>query len=178
MGHIHTKPGQHDHTASGFIIKKSGSQPQVLLHVHKLLKKYLQFGGHIELHEDPWETVKHELREESGYGIDQLKILQPQFKRQRTAKDVKHHPFPISHNTHAFDDKHWHTDVAYAFVTEEDPKHPVAEGESGVIKAFTRQDILDLTDDKIYDNLKETCLFIFDECLLNWDETDPKLFDY
>lgn len=177
MPHIHTKPGQHDHTASGFIVRIDREEPKVLLHVHKLIGKYLQFGGHIELDENPWQTVKHEIMEESGYAIEQLKILQPKFYPKRKAKDTKHHPFPISHNTHPFNDKHWHTDVCYAFVAEDEPKHSVADNESGIIKDFTRQEILDLTDKEIFDNLKETCLFIFDECLPNWNKLDPKVFD-
>jgi hypothetical protein len=178
MPHIHTEPGQHDHTASAFIIKMSGTEPAILLHVHKLLNKYLQFGGHIELDEDPWQAVKHEIREESGYSMSQLKILQPKFYPKRRSKDVKYHPFPVSHNTHAFDDKHWHTDVAYAFVAKQEPKHTVSDGESGIIKSFTKTDILAMDTDKIYDNLRETCLFIFEECLPSWNEVDPAIFDY
>lgn len=177
MPHIHTKPGQHDHTASGFIVRVDSEEPKVLLHVHKILNKYLQFGGHIELEENPWQTVKHELREESGYAIEQLKILQPDFHSRRKAKNTLYHPFPIAHHTHHFDKEHWHTDVSYAFVAEERPKHPVADNESGIIKSFSRQEILDLSDEKIFDNMKETCLFIFDECLPNWSKIDPRQFD-
>jgi hypothetical protein len=178
MAHIHTEPGQHDHTASAFIVRMFGTEPKVLLHIHKKLKKYLQFGGHIELDETPWDTVKHETQEESGYAMDQLKILQPKFYSKGKAGDVKYHPFPVSHNTHVFDEQHSHTDIAYVFVTSQEPRHQVAEDESGLIKAFSRQDILDLGQDKIYDNMKETCLFIFDECLPNWQQVDPSDFDY
>jgi hypothetical protein len=84
----------------------------------------------------------------------------------------------VSHNTHVFDEQHSHTDIAYVFVTSQEPRHQVAENESGLIKAFSRQDIRDLGQDKIYDNMKETCLFIFDECLPNWQQVDPSDFDY
>ena len=178
MPHIHTEPGQHDHTASGFIVRLDHDEPRILLHVHKLLRKYLQFGGHIELDEDPWQAVKHEVQEESGYSMDQLKILQPKFYPKRQSKDVKYHPFPISHNTHAFNSEHWHTDVAYAFTTRQEAKHSVSEDESGIIKAFSKSDIMSMGQDEIFDNLKETCLFIFDECLPNWEELDPAEFDY
>ena len=35
MPHINTKPGQHDFTASAFIVRLDRSEPQVLLHLHK-----------------------------------------------------------------------------------------------------------------------------------------------
>lgn len=37
MAHIHTKPGQHDLTASAYIIRDDGNEPVVLLHRHKKL---------------------------------------------------------------------------------------------------------------------------------------------
>jgi hypothetical protein len=49
MAHIHTEPGQHDFTASAFIIRldrlDERGQPKLLLHKHKKLHKLLQFGG-------------------------------------------------------------------------------------------------------------------------------------
>ena len=65
MPHIHTKPGQHDHTVSAFIVRLDGKQPRILLHRHKKSGVYMQFGGHIELHENPWQAISHELLEES-----------------------------------------------------------------------------------------------------------------
>ena len=45
MAHIHTEPGQHDFTASAFIIRTDTPEPKLLLHRHKLVGKYLQIGG-------------------------------------------------------------------------------------------------------------------------------------
>ena len=66
MAHIHTQPGQHDHTASAYIIRTDLDTPRIMLHLHRKIGKYLQFGGHVELNETPWQAVVHELREESG----------------------------------------------------------------------------------------------------------------
>lgn len=77
MAHIHTEPGQHDHTASGFIVRTDTPEPTLILHRHKKTGKYMQFGGHIELDETPWQAVRHELMEESGYDLSDLQILQP-----------------------------------------------------------------------------------------------------
>jgi 8-oxo-dGTP pyrophosphatase MutT (NUDIX family) len=85
MSHIHKKPGQHDHTASTFLFRTDFSEPKVMLHFHQKLGSYMQFGGHVELNETPWQTVIHELREESGYDIDQLQILQPKQRLKASA---------------------------------------------------------------------------------------------
>jgi len=63
MAHIHTQPGQHDHTASAYIVRTDFDEPKIMLHLHRKIGKYLQFGGHVELHETPWQAVVHELRE-------------------------------------------------------------------------------------------------------------------
>jgi 8-oxo-dGTP pyrophosphatase MutT (NUDIX family) len=56
MPHIHTGPGEHDHTASAVIIRNESDGPKVLLHLHKKLNRLLQPGGHVELHETPWQA--------------------------------------------------------------------------------------------------------------------------
>jgi 8-oxo-dGTP diphosphatase len=168
MGHIHTESGHHDHTVSAFIVRIDGDEPKILLHIHKILKKYLQFGGHIELDENPWQAVEHEILEESGYKMGQLKLLQPKSRITSMPDTATLHPYPVYHLTHGgFDIDHNHTDVGYVFTTEEDPKHGIGENESEDIKAFSRTEI-EKMDDEIVSNVKEICLFIFDEVLKNW----------
>src|SRR5437879_1527745 len=101
MPHIHTKPGQHDHTASAYIVRIDGKEPKILLHKHKKSGKYQQFGGHIELDETPWQAVLHEIKEESGYDAKQLMLLQPK-ERLKSLGDADQHPVPVCHNTHTF----------------------------------------------------------------------------
>lgn len=77
MAHIHTNPGEHDLTASAFIVRDDFEEPRLLLHMHKKLHILLQPGGHVELNENPWQAIEHELREETGYTFDELEVLQP-----------------------------------------------------------------------------------------------------
>jgi 8-oxo-dGTP pyrophosphatase MutT (NUDIX family) len=177
MPHIHTKPGQHDHTASGFIIRTDFNEPKAMLHWHKKLNTWLQFGGHIELHETPWQAVAHELEEESGYTLNQLQILQP---KQRITKvdSATIHPIPCCFNTHDFDGtgNHFHTDHMYAFITDQEPSLPLAANESDEIKLFTREELQNLETKEVFENVKDIGLFIFDEILPNWEVVDTNTF--
>ncbi|MBI2589049.1 NUDIX domain-containing protein [Candidatus Saccharibacteria bacterium] len=175
MAHIHTKPGQHDHTASAYIVRVDGNEPRIMLHRHKLDRVYLQFGGHVELDENPWQTLIHELREEAGYDISQLKILQPKLRLKQLTK-ASIHPIPICYNTHSVRNakKHYHTDSVFALTTQESPKHSLAEGESQDLRLFTRQEISDLPDSEIFPMAREMALFIFDQVLPNWEQIPTK----
>lgn len=176
MGHIHTTPGHHDHTVSAFIVRIDDEEPKILLHIHKLLKKYLQFGGHIELDENPWQAVEHEILEESGYEMSQLKLMQPKSRITHMPTTATLHPYPVYHLTHGgFDIDHNHTDIGYAFTTKEMPKHKVGANESDTIKAFTQAEI-EKMDKEIPQNVKEICLFIFDEVLKDWQTVPVESF--
>lgn len=140
MPHIHTLPGQHDLTVSAYVFNLSGSEPKLLLHMHKLLGKYLQIGGHVELDETPWQAIAHELREEAGYNLNQLKLLQPK-ERIKSLKGTILHPVPLALNTHNFNSTHFHTDIVYVFVTKEEPAEKVDKGESRKIGWFTREQV-------------------------------------
>lgn len=176
MPHIHTEPGQHDHTASAYIFRTDFDEPKVLLHLHKKFGKYMQFGGHIELHETPWQAISHELREESGYDMTQLKILQPK-DRITGLQGVVVHPQPIVHATQPINDgAHFHTDTMYAFVATEPPQNTPDEGETNDSLLLTRAELLALQDDKIIPNVRETALHIFDRYLKHWDAVETPAF--
>ncbi len=169
MPHIHTEPGQHDHTASAYIVRIDMSEPKILLHRHKKLNRYLQFGGHIELNETPWQAVLHEVQEEAGYEPGQLTLLQPKH-RIKHLPHVDLHPYPVCYNTHRFSDTHFHTDIGFAFVVSELPKHEVAEDESRDFGLFSQKELLALPETDTFEDVKEIGLFIFDECLKNWEQ--------
>ncbi len=175
MAHIHTKPGQHDHTASAFIVRTDFSEPKLMLHMHKKIHSYLQFGGHIELHETPWQAITHEIREESGYVIDKLKLLQPK-RRLQSLTNVVLHPMPIYHNTHNFSETHFHTDVAYAFVADQKPSVKLDASESSEMLLVSRQELVDLSSDHIFESVREAGLFVFDHCLPHWEVVDQSNF--
>ena len=169
MAHIHTKPGQHDHTASAFIIRTDTPKSTIMLHRHKLLGIYLQFGGHIELDETPWQTVLHEIREESGYTPEELWLLQPKVRVKRVS-DADLHPYPVGYHTHPFNKTHNHIDISFAFVASKPPKHAIEAGESSDIQLFTKEELLALPAGGTPENVKEIARFVFDECLKNWEK--------
>jgi len=175
MAHIHTQPGQHDHTACAFIIRTDFKEPRMLLHTHRLLHMYLQVGGHVELHETPWATITHEVREESGYELSQLKLLQPPHAHF-TYSDLEMiaHPIPFGFGTHRFGTAdHFHTDTAFAFTTDQEPKHPPAAGESQDFKLVTRQELVDLPEGSIPANVRAAGLYVFDHLYDTWEAVDP-----
>lgn len=176
MPHIHTNPGHHDHTVSGLIFRIDGDEPQVLLHIHKRLKRYMQFGGHIELDENPWQTLVRELREEAGYELTQLKLLQPHKRIMQFGHGVLH-PVPLSYGTFTYSDiDHKHTDIDYAFITAEDPAHEPEAGESSDLRWFTKSEVLALTEAEVLANVKELVVFAVEECLPHWERLDPQSF--
>jgi 8-oxo-dGTP pyrophosphatase MutT (NUDIX family) len=173
MPHIHTGHGEHDHTASAFIVRLDQSEPKILLHKHKKTGLYQQFGGHIELSENPWQAVTHELLEESGYGMEQLQLLQPHERIKPGQKSYIQHPVAVSHNTHKFDDGHKHIDVAYAFVTEQEPAYQLAAGESAEFILVTYQELKQMPEDQVPEGIKDIGLFIFETCLAKWERVKP-----
>lgn len=137
----------------------------------------MQFGGHVELDETPWQAVTHELLEESGYSMDQVQILQPHHRiRELTGAVI--HPQPVSYSTHPFGQgiDHFHTDTAYAVITDEAPQQQPEEGESAKTKLLTRDELVALSSHEIPENVREIALFIFDDCLKNWEAVPTSQF--
>lgn len=145
MPHIHTDPGQHDITVSAYIVRLDAQQPRCLVHMHKKLGKLMQAGGHVELNETPWAAIVHELREETGYPMDNLQILQPTAKPVQVHNAVIH-PVPVLFNTHKISDDHYHTDLCYAFTTTSDPTEKIGDGESDDLRWCTLTELRQLRD--------------------------------
>lgn len=168
MPHIHTKPGQHDLTVSMYIIRTDFDQPKAMLHLHKKYKVWMQFGGHVELYESPWQAVEHELLEEAGYELSQLKLLQPP-NRIKEITGAQLHPQPIDVNTHLAGDRHYHIALDYAFITDEEPLHAIGEHESDQIRLMTLEELLALGEKDIFPGNRDTYTYVFNECLPNWE---------
>ena len=177
MPHIHTEPGQHDFTASAFIIRTDGDEPRAMVHMHKKLAKYMQFGGHVELDETPWQTMAHEAKEETGYDFTQLTLLQPKDRIQQQV-DAILHPSPVCMNTHAFPGEHNHTDIGYAFVTDQEPTSKPGDGESQDIILLTKAEILAMPDNKMSPNVRDTFIYIMDTCLKSWEKVPVDSYKY
>ena len=170
MPHIHTVPGGHDATASAFIVRADLGEPAITLHQHKKLGTLLQFGGHIEVTENPWQAIAHELLEESGYAMSQFFLLQPK-QRITQLSDVVLHPMPVCSFTHRFPGlDHYHTDTTYAFVAYEPPNQDVSAGESNDIRTFTASQLELLSDSEILPNTKEIALFVLRKLYIDWEQ--------
>ena len=176
MPHLHNEPGGHDITASAYVLIEQGAELRLWLHWHKKLNQWLQFGSHVEHTEHPWSAVLHELKEESGYSANQLRVLQPKNYIQPLTGAVLH-PANVCMNTHAFPElNHFHTDIAYAFVTDQLPANRPDAGESTHIKAMTRSEILQLPDTDIPASVREIILYVFDVIKPTWQPVSTNQF--
>ena len=179
MAHIHTGENQHDHTVSGFIfLKDEYGVPHLLLHMHRKVGKLLQIGGHIELDENPWDAIKHELAEETGYDVEQLSIYQP-VERLINLPNAIVHPVPVVVNTHNYesgDTSHRHIDTVYAFLATSLPKNLPESGESNDIRWFTKHQLRRLSLDETTANAKAIGEYIFEHVIPNWKLETPYAF--
>jgi 8-oxo-dGTP pyrophosphatase MutT (NUDIX family) len=177
MPHIHTAQGQHDLTTTAFIIRIDGTEPLGMLHRHRKLGLLLPVGGHVELDETPWAAAIHEIAEESGYDIGQLKVLQPA-ERIRRMDGVKTHPVPLFLQTHEFkkDEGHYHIDVGFLLVADSMPVNRPTEGESEEVLWFTNKEIQSRANEMPAD-IAQIYDFAFNIALPRWEQVTPDKFD-
>lgn len=178
MPHIHTAPGQYDFTASAFIVRIDQNEPKIVLHMHKKLKTLMQPGGHVELNEHPWQAVLHEIQEETGYALEQLKVLQPK-TRLRSLSSPALHPYPACVSSHPFgsDSMHSHTDISFAFIASGAPLGGVAEGEQDDIRFVTRKELLSMTGEEVNLTVKDISLFVLKTCVNEWEAVELSEFE-
>lgn len=140
MPHIHTEPGQHDMTVSAYIIREIDDEWNVLVHLHRKVGKLMQIGGHIELDQTPWQAAVNEVAEESGYELEELKVLQFTADQVRSVGNVTH-PQPFASNTHHVTmidgQSHFHSDSCYGFVATAEPVKAVGDSESADLRWMT-----------------------------------------
>lgn len=142
MAHLHTGPDGHDLTASAFVFRERDGAIEVLVHLHRKHGMLLQPGGHVEHDENPWQALEHELREETGYGLDQLRVLQPMSPLTGLVHDNPH-PTPALLTTHEIGSGHFHTDLVFALLADGPPRHSVAPGESTDLRWLTPDALAD-----------------------------------
>ncbi len=101
---------------------------QFLLHYHKKLHKWLQFGGHPDFETDLLQVALRETREETG-----LTDLQCYPKASsKSPIDVDIHTIPQKGDQ----PEHVHIDFRYVLATNEPEKIEIAEGESQEMRWF------------------------------------------
>lgn len=141
----------------------------------------MQFGGHIEPRQQPWQAMQEELLHESGFVLDQLRVLQPPVARILKLTEAVVHPIPVAETTYPFKDPrikdHNHIDHGYALVTKEEPRQAIATGESTDIRLFSRDELMSLSPDTdTFRNVQEIAGFIFDNCLDSWEAVSASSF--
>lgn len=106
MPHLHTEPGQVDHTVDVFIVYKD----KVLLRKHDKYKIWLGVGGHIELDEDPNQAALREVKEEVGLDVELRGSNIPVDLGQEDYYELIP---PIFLNRHAINHDHDHVSYVY-----------------------------------------------------------------
>jgi 8-oxo-dGTP pyrophosphatase MutT (NUDIX family) len=109
-------------TGSALVVNADGSQ--VLLHHHRKLDRWLQFGGHCDGDEDILRVASREALEESGIRGLVVASARP--------FDLDVHEIPARGNEPA----HYHHDVRYMFIAPE-LAAPAASDESHELRWFT-----------------------------------------
>lgn len=111
---------------TGSALVMDAQDGRILLHFHKKLSRWLQFGGHAEAGEiDPAQTALREAREESG--LTSLTFLQP------APLDVDVHSIPARGDR----PEHLHLDFRYALVTSTPDAVIAHADESAQFRWFT-----------------------------------------
>jgi 8-oxo-dGTP pyrophosphatase MutT (NUDIX family) len=112
-------------TGSALVVNADGSR--VLLHHHRKLDRWLQFGGHCDGDEDVLRVARREALEESG--IDGLIVASAR------PFDIDIHEIP----PHGTEPAHFHYDVRFMFIAPE-AAAPAASHESRELCWFTAAD--------------------------------------
>lgn len=130
---------------SGLVIHPESRR--VLLHKHKKLGRWLQFGGHADYETDVAQVAKRETKEECGLSDLQLVSLY---------EDAS---VPVDVQVQNFDQRqqiplHYHFDMRFLFITHSPDKLVVADGESEDFWWVAIDEALRLPDDTINPSLK------------------------
>ncbi|HSJ04566.1 MAG TPA: NUDIX hydrolase [Verrucomicrobium sp.] len=116
-------------TGSALVVSADGSR--VLLHHHRKLDCWLQFGGHCDGDENVLRVAQREALEESG--VEGLIVASAR------PFDLDIHPIPEKGGEPA----HWHYDVRYMFIAPEEAQF-VTSDESHELRWFTPDEMRDL----------------------------------
>ena len=117
-------------------------------------------GGHVEINENPWDALVHEIFEETGYEMNQLQVLQPYGLPTVDINDAHtvQHPIPFIVDTHLMETNvknHNHINLSYLFYTDQLPKHEVTGDESTIFKRLTTVKLASATDDEVLASMRK-----------------------
>lgn len=109
-------------TGSALVVSPDGSR--ALLHHHRKLDRWLQFGGHCDGEEDILQVARREAEEESGIAGLITTSARP--------FDLDIHPIPA----HGSEPAHFHYDIRYVLIAPEGAE-AVLSDESHELRWFT-----------------------------------------
>jgi 8-oxo-dGTP pyrophosphatase MutT (NUDIX family) len=118
-------------TGSALVVSADGAR--VLLHHHKFLDRWLQFGGHCDGDADVLRVAVREAEEESG--IAGLIVT------SRRPFDLDIHAIPA--NAKRGEPPHEHYDIRYVLIAPEGAE-PAVSDESNALRWFTTEEMLAL----------------------------------
>ncbi len=157
MPHIHEL---YDFTVSFLVLHPT--EPKILLHYHEKLKCWNQLGGHIELDEQPMETLERELAEEAGLQKGSYEILET----HKTPSPRGIISLTAGFGLFVYDygnTGHKHIDIPYIIKSKTTYIKP-AKGESEQIGWFSRNEISKMHNDGlIQDAIYDICEWIFEK---------------
>lgn len=162
MPHIHEL---YDFTTSAFIMHPN--EPKILLLKHEKIGKWLQPGGHIELHENQIQALKHELEEETGLKPSDYTIIEPSESPKPTGVNTSNVvlPLPFYINEHFWDGvgPHKHIDLCYLVKSHTEKLTDNPDGASA-IGWLSIQDIIEIhRAGEMYDDTLGIAKWIFDK---------------
>lgn len=153
MPHIHKL---YDFTASAFIV----FEDKVLLLHHKKLNTWLQPGGHIELDEDPEQTLWHEIKEETGLDKSNLEIIEP-IKDRPLVPNSKTLPLPFDSNVFSYGDDPIHKHIDFCYLIRSNTDKISGNSESNDIRWFTKKELKDMKN-KIWPDVYNRAIYCID----------------
>lgn len=130
--------GEKHFTASVWVLSRSNPK-KMLLHFHKKLERWLQFGGHIEKFENPVEAAVRETLEETGFDIrfllKEIRVVNEDGSFLPVPRFFMEQTIP----PHGDEPLHFHEDFQY--VVEVDEFEPISEHVDGKMGWFTKDEI-------------------------------------
>ncbi len=143
MPHIHTLPGQIDHTAEIYIVDTETKT--IMLRVHDKYHMWFPVGGHIELNETGEQAAHRETMEEVGLTVELWRDYARDETFPKGGKEIPCLP-PYHMNTHPINEEHRH--LSHIYYAKALTKN-VVQGEtekSDNIKWWTKEELESTTE--------------------------------
>jgi len=133
----------YDFTVSFYILHPT--EKKLCLHYHRKLESWTQLGGHIELDENPMESLERELLEEAGLSKDNYMVVADENYPKLT--NTTSFPAPFSLVVYQYGNSaHRHIDMPYV-IQSRIPNLSPQGGESMQIDWFSIDEIRKMTSE-------------------------------